>query len=140
MRNTLIVIVVVLALFAGGAVWSQTLQSGNPDVVAANGLHWHPHLSIIVGGTPVVIPAGIGLGAVESPIHTHDASGTIHLEFSGVVHANELALGQFFKVWGRPIDSFGTNMTMSVNGATSTTYGDYVMHDGDKIVLRYDPS
>src|SRR5204863_9173790 len=66
-------------------------------------LHIHTHLSILVNGQNQVIPADVGVGAGgELPMHTHDDSGTIHIE-SPVARA--FTLQNFFTVWGR---SFGS--------------------------------
>jgi hypothetical protein len=76
----------------------------------------HAHVSLYVKGEQIAMPAGIG---VVNPvlvnnyvsfdvtkcfyeIHTHDATGVIHL------HANNgadrpLTLGQLFDVWGQPL-------------------------------------
>src|SRR5919201_3619069 len=46
-------------------------------------LHTHQHLDVFVDGQRVSVPAGIGINVAEhfiSPIHTHDASGVIHVE------------------------------------------------------------
>lgn len=61
--------------------------------------HIHPHLDIFVNGQQLPIPADIGLtGSLGSPLHTHDATGVIHVESAS---ANRLFnLGQFFGVWG----------------------------------------
>lgn len=50
----------------------------------------------------MVIPPGIGLGATHKPVHTHDeysATGTIHMEFGGLVKKSDIQLGEFFKNW-----------------------------------------
>ena len=63
-------------------------------------LHIHQHLDISVNGRAVPVPAGIGIDAAESfisPLHTHDATGVIHVE-SPVVEP--FTLGQLFDVWG----------------------------------------
>jgi hypothetical protein len=63
-------------------------------------LHIHAHLEVFVAGKRVVVPAGIGIdpeGRFISPIHTHDASGVIHVE-SPTVRA--FTLDEFFGVWG----------------------------------------
>ncbi len=135
MKYTLIVIGVMGIGLLG---WTLISQASDPAIVTTRGLHWHSHLSITVKGEDVPIPAGIGLGAAEMPIHTHDGTGTIHMEFPGVVHTGDLTLGQFFGVWGKDMSSFGSNMQMTVNGATSTAYGSYVMRDGDAIKLTYE--
>ncbi len=63
-------------------------------------LHIHQHLDIFIDGKPIAIPAGVGVNAVAgfiSDIHTHDASGIIHVE-SPVQET--FTLGQFFDIWG----------------------------------------
>lgn len=137
MRNLLIVGAIVIVLL-GGVWWSQTLEKSADDIVATNGLHAHPELEMYVKGEKVDIPQNVGLGAVHSPIHTHDDLPAIHLEFSGVVKEKDIKLSEFFKVWGKDINSFGSNMQMTVNGENNTEFGDYVMKNGDKIVLRYE--
>ncbi|MBI2612388.1 hypothetical protein HYW59_01060 [Candidatus Kaiserbacteria bacterium] len=120
---------------------SGTVQSNDPDIVAAGGMHWHPILTMYVKGEKLELPPDMGLGAVHKPMHTHaedSAQGVIHLEFPGMVRRNDIMLGRFFEIWGKDIGSFGSNMTMMVNGSPSTEYGNFIMHDGDKIELRYD--
>jgi hypothetical protein len=84
--------------------------------------HVHAHLDVFVSGTPVRVPAGIGIviadpgvqwgrlpdgsrayGGIRecgspciSPLHTHDDSGILHTE-SQLHHPNRL--GQFFTEW-----------------------------------------
>jgi hypothetical protein len=51
---------------------------------AGEGMHTHVHLSIVIDGREQVIPAGIGIGPEGGHpmdrIHTHDASGLLHME------------------------------------------------------------
>jgi hypothetical protein len=84
--------------------------------------HVHSHLDVFVNGTPVIVPAGIGIdidnpgvkseknssgmvtgaGFVQcdepciSPLHTHDLSGVLHTE-TKTPSPNHL--GQFFTEW-----------------------------------------
>ena len=63
-------------------------------------LHIHQHLDVFVRGRRIAVPAGIGIDAVGgfiSPIHTHDASGIVHVESPDV---RTFTLGQLFGVWG----------------------------------------
>jgi len=63
-------------------------------------LHIHQHLDLIIDGTPVAVPAEIGINegaGFISPIHVHDTTGVIHVE-SPVVKT--FTLGQFFDIWG----------------------------------------
>lgn len=76
--------------------------------------HIHAHLAIFVNGTAVPLQPGIGIpggkpvqgfasgGKCLYWLHTHDASGVIHIE-SPVQRT--YTLGQFFDIWGRPVSS-----------------------------------
>lgn len=141
MKNTLIIIGLVILLLVGGVWWSNSLQKSDPNIISRNGIHWHPELVIYVKGVKQEIPANIGLMGGHQPTHTHteDASaGVIHLEFEKLVRKQDTVLGQFFKVWGKDIRSFGTTMKMTVNGQENTEYENYLMRDKDKIELHYE--
>ena len=71
-------------------------------------------------------------------MHTHESDGTIHLEFPGLVKRNDTTLGNFFRIWGKDFMSFGSSVTMMVNGKANTELDSYEMKDGDKIELRYE--
>jgi hypothetical protein len=64
-------------------------------------LHIHQHVDIFIRGRSIDVPAQIGIVAapavVFAPIHTHDATGIIHVESSVV---RDFSLGEFFDVWG----------------------------------------
>jgi hypothetical protein len=125
-----------LALLLGGTWLSRALQKDS-GALAENGLHSHPTLEIFVRGEPVAIPPNIGLGAIHKPVHTHEDVPIIHLEFSGRVVEDDARLGVFFENWGKDMRSFGSNLTMTVNGEVNTEYENYVMRDGDRIQLHY---
>lgn len=127
-----------VVLIAGLFVSSRILQNNDSNVIARNGMHWHPQLMIYVKGQPVEIPQNVGIGAVHAPMHTHDDLPVIHLEFQDIVKKNDIKLGRFFEIWDRDMNSFGKTMRMTVNGEESTEFGDYMMRDGDKIELRYE--
>ena len=131
---------VLVILPIGGLIWYSATRPPIPesDIVSRNGLHWHPELAIYVKGVKQEIPTNLGMGGVEMPVHTHDSTGVIHLEMSGLVRKENITLGQFFKVWGKDMGSFGTNMKMTVDGKENTDYGNYIMQDKDKIELRFD--
>lgn len=149
MRLLLGIVIGIVVLLVGGSLLSSTLQNRDPNVLSQSGIHWHPRLKIIVRGEEVPIPADIGIGAQYAgmptfgsmgmtAIHTHDDMPVIHLEFSGVVREEDITLGNFFRIWGRDMRSFGKNMRMTVNGIESTEYENYLMRDGDLIELRYE--
>lgn len=137
----------------GGIVWvyaQSSTASSTPGsrIISRYGIHWHPHLSILIKGKEVAIPAGIGLtGARESSIHTHDPDGIIHLEFNGRVTEKNTELKNFFEVWGKDFskDSLLGNKSgakgkviMLVNGKENLEFENYHMKDGDKIELKFE--
>ena len=62
-------------------------------------LHIHQHLDIFVNGKHEPVPQGIGIydGQFLTELHTHDATGIMHVESPTATHFD---LGQFFGVWG----------------------------------------
>ena len=150
MKNLLIIGGLVVVLVVSGSLWSATLQSNDPDVIAENGLHWHPRLEIYVRGEKIEIPANIGIGPQYAAlptydasmkmtaIHTHEDMPVIHLEFPGFVREKDMMLGNFFRIWGRDMHSFGTNVRMTVNGVPNAAFEGYIMRDKDIITLQYD--
>ena len=107
------------------------------EILSRSGLHWHPELAIFVNGENQEIPANIGIGITHNPLHPHDTSGVIHLEFQGAVRRDDVKLGKFFEVWGKDLMEFGSSVKMTVNGEESYEFQNYIMGDGDKIELYY---
>ena len=78
--------------------------------------HVHAHVSLYVNGEQIAIPAGLGvvnpiltngyvnfdLNKCFYEIHTHDATGVVHLHANGGQN-RPLTLGQVFDVWGQPL-------------------------------------
>ena len=67
-------------------------------------LHIHSHLQLVDRGRNVVLPAYIGIPSVQPAclywLHTHDASGIIHIESPT---KRPFTLGEFFDVWGKSL-------------------------------------
>jgi hypothetical protein len=92
----------------GPAPWNTGLDT-LPDRLAPLGLHAltnegevvhiHQHLDIYVNGRKVRVPSQIGIydGQFLTELHTHDATGIMHVE-SPTKRTFDLA--QFFGVWG----------------------------------------
>ena len=132
-----VVLLVIASIFILPA--PKAIDPNDPNVVATNGLHWHPQLAIYVKGVKQVLPANLGIvGSSMTAVHTHEDLPIIHLEFSGIVRKKDVMLGEFFKSWGKDMRSFGANVKMTVNGEENAEYENYIMRDGDKIELRYD--
>jgi hypothetical protein len=75
--------------------------------------HIHAHLTLLVDGQNIAIPAGIGItpprveqqgfvvnGTCFYWLHTHDTTGVIHVESPT---SQLYTLGQFFDIWGMPL-------------------------------------
>lgn len=146
---TISAVVIVLGGIAGFIIWD--IANRKPisaeDVLAKNGLHWHPKLELFIKGEERKIPANIGMGAVHNPIHTHDADNVIHLEFSGKVLKSDVEIGKFFQVWGKQFNAScilefcngeGGTVKMLVNGKENVEFEKYQMKDNDKIEIRYE--
>lgn len=150
MKKVFIVGAIVILLLLGASWWSKSLQSSDPDILSARGLHWHPQLTIYVNGEKRDILANIGIGSQYASMptfdssmrmtamHTHEDMPIIHLEFSGAVRRDDTKLGNFFRIWGKDFMEFGSSVSMTVNGEESTELENYEMKDGDKIELRYE--
>lgn len=75
-------------------------------------LHVHQHLDLYVNGKQMQIPQFIGTAPGPSGgclywVHTHDESGTIHVEAPVLAPtgASGFTLGMFFDIWGEPLTS-----------------------------------
>ena len=106
--------------------------------------HIHPILKIVINGVNQVIPANIGINTLcMHSIHTHDATGTLHVE---APTKKDFTLGDFFAVWEKQFNSSqildskvdGTHaIVVTVNGKTVDTYENTIMNDHDNIIIEY---
>jgi hypothetical protein len=86
-------------------------------------LHFHPHLDVLVDGKPVAVPAEIGIDAAGgkiSELHTHDASGVLHVEAPD--NAHRYVLGQLFAEWNVRLDATHLGGLTAGGGNTLTAY------------------
>jgi len=126
----------VQATTVGAAVFpdGDTPQGGNGQTVDGVSCstseqlvyHIHAHLSLFIGGRQVAVPRGIGIqpprqvqqnfvvgGACFYWLHTHDATGIIHIESP---LQKTYTLGDFFDIWGESLS------TTDLAGTTGTVY------------------
>jgi hypothetical protein len=96
----------------------------------------HAHLSIILNGQALTVPASIGLVAPQTPTEcrywtqTRSLSGVVHVHASA---AGTYTLGQLFQIWGQPLSSTDvaglTGMPVRVfvvdNGVVTENTGDW---------------
>ena len=154
-KNFLIGVVVVAGLVVLlGYRTFMGLLSGTPSTTRALAMsctldmytqfHIHPHLRIVVNGQEQSVPANIGIALdCMHPLHTHDTSGTIHVESP---EQRDFTLGDFFAVWNKPLskDVLLDNhvdatheIVMTVDGAPNSEYENLVLKDKEEIVLEY---
>lgn len=118
-----------------------------------NSFHIHAQLSIFVNGQKVAIPTFGGVSGGDE-IHTHDATGLIHIH-PLAPRTSFVKLGEIFDKWkaapqnGNPNAVFnGTNLLnnvenathriqMFVNGVPTSAEQNYQVRDGDDIVIAY---
>ena len=142
-RNIIIIVIPVVAAVVAFGVGSTSLfsiQGPKPLVI-----HIHPHLDVSVDGSPITVPSQIGidpslwkdhsldkLGTPGfAPLHTHDASGTIHVE--STVNRN-YTLGEFLNIWGG-LDTSGKTVSATVDGKPVSNFKDIILRDGEQIRL-----
>jgi hypothetical protein len=113
----------------------------------AGGPHIHPRLAVYAREKQIPLPPNLGIDPAKPPqsmagLHTHDASGVIHVE-----NAVDPTLGQFFAIWGVPFSatelgpyraSESEQVRMWVDGEPSTEFGDLLLEDGQQIVISFD--
>jgi hypothetical protein len=98
--------------------------------------HFHPHLTILVDGQEESIPANLGLiGNCMAEIHTHDATGALHVE--AAYSTKTFYLKNFFSVYGKTLEREGYEISMTVDDQSNTELGELVLKDKQQIVLEY---
>jgi hypothetical protein len=108
--------------------------------------HIHALLRVFVNGKREPVPANIGIDQADqilAPLHTHDASGIVHIES---VTEYPFTLGQFFTVWGVKFtdtqigayrNADGHSLSVFVNGKRVSDPVKYVMKPHDSIIVGY---
>lgn len=114
----------------GGAVQGVGCDAATPVV------HVHAHLTLIADSVQRAIPMAVGTPdpfVIDNIVvaarcfywlHTHDATGIIHLE---APDSSTLTLGNFFAIWGQPLSR--TNVGGFQGDVTA--YVDSTRYDGE---------
>jgi len=157
-RSTLVIALAVPLLVGGIVVAYPYLPTGG-----GGAFHSHSFLTITIDGQPATIPANIGIDpslwqdhsldqfsdmpdmpdgmSGMAVLHTHDASGKIHVE-SRV--SREYTIGEFFRIWGQSFDGQqvlghtapqGHRVWMVVDGSTMSPSYSVVFRDGMHIQI-----
>lgn len=105
--------------------------------------HAHVQLTILQNGKPIVIPQSIGIaGTCMHPLHTHDNTGRIHMEYPTPF---PFTLGDFFDLQGivltdAQIGRIKTNdgyaINVIVNGEKrKNNYRNLLLRDDQRILI-----
>lgn len=129
---------------AHGAATGATVDGIQCSTSEQTAYHIHAHLAIFSNGTAVRVPAGIGIPGPQVQngfvvggkclywLHTHDATGIVHIE-SPVTRV--YTLGNFFDIWGQTLS---TSQVSSAKG-TVTVYVNGKRFTGDPRSIKLDP-
>lgn len=97
-------------------------------------LHVHSHLAIFDNGKQIAVPQFVGMAPTATGgclywLHTHDASGIIHVEAPQIDAPNggPYTLGIFFDIWGQPL----TDSDVAGFKGPVTAYVNGTKYDGD---------
>jgi hypothetical protein len=108
-------------------------------------MHDRVLLTVIRNSDQIQVPKEIGISsdlwkdhsldrygpATLSPMHTHDTSGTIHIESTAV---REFTFGEFLRVWG--IDTGKIVRLSNSQGNEMSDYENHVLRDGERLLLK----
>ncbi|MBI2024579.1 MAG: hypothetical protein HYT03_00595 [Candidatus Harrisonbacteria bacterium] len=149
-KRTQVLVAVGLAVVLGGLFLLPRINNPNAPYLASlkdtgiaclNGhanlsQHFHPHITVLVDGIEETIHSNVGVvTGCMAEIHTHDTTGTIHVESteSGKI----FRLKDFFTAWNNPIEKEGYNLILTVNDIPYSEIGELILSDGQQIVLTY---
>jgi hypothetical protein len=93
--------------------------------------HIHAHLDVWVDGQPVEVPAFLGIDQARgriSPVHTHDATGVIHIESPA---ARQFSLGEFFSEWAVSLSADNLGSLRATGGKTVRVYVNGTLRTGN---------
>ena len=145
-RNRIAMIIILITVPISITLGLSLFMS-DPDLPMI--LHNHATLKVISNGQVITVPAQIGMVAENpnlyadhsldkygmqgiSPLHTHDDSGTIHVESNTV---RNYTLGEFLDIWhGSEISD--KIIPAKVNGNPVSDFRNIILNDGEKIDLE----
>ncbi len=108
--------------------------------------HIHAQVNVYNQGLLITLPADVGIDErhhVETTIHTHDATGIVHME---APRPYRYTLGDLFAIWGVRFgagtlgglqDNGANRVWVYVNGKRITDPARHVLANGDNIAIGY---
>jgi hypothetical protein len=120
----------------GGAAVAAGLPMLGQEMLA---VHYHAHVDVMVHGAVVTVPGGIGIDTKKShisPLHTHDASGIVHIESAADI---PFTLGQFFTEWGHPLSATKIGSVAAADSEQVRVYRNGTLVPGDPAAMKFEP-
>ncbi len=148
-KNAMIAIPIAVAVAAVVGLFFMSGSSLNANQML---LHNHVRLNVTVDGQPVVVPAHIGMtmvGKAEdpllygdhslekygmagmSPLHTHDATGLIHVESNTM---RNFTLGEFLDIW-QGLNINGRTVIATLDGKPVSDFRNILLKNGEQVML-----
>jgi len=145
-------IIIPISIAVGAAAVGLFFMSGSSLNANQMLLHSHVSLNVTVDGQPVVVPAHIGMVQVGkgedpllyrdhsldkygmegmSPLHTHDATGLIHVESNTT---RNFTLGEFLDIW-QGLNINGKDVIATVDGKPVSDFRNILLKEGEKVEL-----
>ena len=147
-KKNLIMIIIPIAIVAIIASLLSTSMSGVPSPSNKMVLHNHATMNVTYNGQTQLVPQNIGIAEDQllygdrsldkygmegmSPLHTHDARGTIHVESNT---KRDFRLGEFLDIW-RGSDVNDKTVQATLNGNLVSDFRNIILNDGDSISLN----
>jgi len=152
-KKNLIMIVIPIPIAVAITLLVLGSMSGVPSPSIKMVLHNHATLNVTYNGQTQAVPQHIGMVSVGkaedpllygdhsldkygmegmSPLHTQDASGTIHVESNT---KRDFRLGEFLDIW-KGLDVNDKTVQATINGNPVSDFRDIILNDGDSISLN----
>jgi len=146
-------LVIIIPIVAAVVITLVVLSSMSGPLTDKMVLHNHVNLNVTYNGQAITVPEHIGMVQIGkaddpllygdhsmdkygmegmSPLHTHDATGSIHVEANT---KRDFTLGEFLEVW-KGLDINGKTVQASLNGNSVSDYRNIILNDGDSISLN----
>jgi hypothetical protein len=101
--------------------------------------HIHAHLDVQVDGQAVSVPAETGIDRASgtiSPLHTHDATGVIHIE-SPV--KRQFSVGEFFSEWDVSLSTDNIGALRAADGKSLRVFVNGTQRTGNPAAIMFGP-
>ena len=147
-KKNLIMIIIPIAIVVTTTLLLSNSMSGVPPSSNKMVLHNHVTLNATYNGQTQLVPQNIGIAEDPllygdhsldkygmqgmSPLHTHDVSGTIHVESNT---KRDFRLGEFLDIW-KGLDLNDKTVQATVNGNPVSDFRNIILNDGDSISLN----